>query len=320
MGVMTDQREGAAEAISSLTEAPPETRPEFHETLTQRLRRWLLGAAYALRPNRISLLPRLWQLSLAHALAPKSERGTLPALPQFYSERGLVGISDDLSVPALVANYKRGFFPVCHMGPMKWWCPDKRAVIDPAHSHVSRNIQRLLRQHKFTVTIDRDFAGVMEACARPRPGKVPLTWITPRVMRAFWDAYKAGYAHSVEVWDEQGRLVGGMFGVAIGEVYFGESKFSAVRDASKVATAVLHRHLVAWGYKLCDAKWLTPDLASLGFEAMPRDQFLSLLQWYVEEPGHVGRWEVDPTLELAEVREKAAENSPTHRPASPKVA
>ncbi len=316
MGVMTEPREGAAETSS--TENRPETEPNFHETLTQRLRRWVLGAAYALRPNRISLLPKLWRLTLAHYLAPKSERDMLSELPQFYSERGLVGISDDLAVPALLANYKRGFFPVCHMGPMKWWCPEERAVIDPAHGHVSRNIQRLLRQHKFTVTMDQDFAGVMEACARPRPGKVPLTWITPRIMRAFWDAYRAGYAHSVEVWDETGHLVGGSFGIAIGQVYFGESKFSAVRDASKVATAVLHRHLVAWGYKLCDAKWMTPDLASLGFKVMPRDEFRSLLQWYVDEPGHVGRWEVDPTLDLADVRAKAADTA--HESASLKVA
>jgi leucyl/phenylalanyl-tRNA---protein transferase len=319
MGVMTDPRKGAAEGSS--TENGSETAPpNFHETLTQRLKRWLLGTAYALRPNRIALLPSLWRLALVHALAPKSQRDMLPALPRFYSERGLVGISDDLSVPSLVANYKRGFFPVCHMGPMKWWCPEERAVIDPAHSHVSRKIQRLLRQHKFTVTMDHDFAGVMEACARPRPGKVPLTWITPRIMRAFWAAYKAGYAHSVEVWDEQGNLVGGVFGVAIGQVYFGESKFSAVRDASKVATAVLHRHLAAWGYKLCDAKWMTPDLASLGFKVMPRDEFRSLLQWYVDEPGHVGRWDIDPTLELADVREKAAEGSTSRESASLKVA
>ncbi len=237
MGVMTDPREGAAEtsSIESRSGTAPDLQepdlqePDFHETWTQRLRRWLLGMAYALRAQRIKLLPQLWRLTLAHALAPKSERDMLPELPQFYSERGLVGISDDLSVPALVANYSRGYFPVCHMGPMKWWCPEERAVVDPAHSHVSRNIQRLLRKHKFTVTMDQDFAGVMKACARPRPGKVPLTWITPRIMRAYWEAYKAGYAHSVEVWDESGRLVGGVFGFAIGKVYFGE--FEVLRRA-----------------------------------------------------------------------------------------
>ena len=264
----------------------------------QRLRRWVLGAGYALRLSRIALLPRLWLLTLMYLLAPEAERNRLPEQPQFYSKRGLVGISNDLSVPALVANYSKGFFPVCHIGPMKWWCPEQRAVLDPAETHISKNIRRLLRQHKFTVTMDQGFAGVMEACARPREGKVPLTWITPQVMRAFWDAYKAGYAHSVEVWDEHGRLVGGLYGLAIGKVYFGESKFSAERGASKVATAVLHRHLAAWGYRLCDAKWMTPDLASLGFEPMDRDEFRSLLGWYLDEPAPKARWQIDPTLDI----------------------
>lgn len=95
--------------------------------------------------------------------------------------------------------------------------------------------------------MDKDFASVMEACARSREGKVPLTWITPQIMRAFWRAHKAGFAHSVEVWDEDGKLVGGLYGLAIGKVYFGESKFSRTRDALKVATAYFHRHLADWG-------------------------------------------------------------------------
>ncbi len=171
----------------------------------------MLGSLYALMPSRIGLLPRLLTLSLAHMLAPRAERDTLPEHPRYYSKRGLVGISDDLSVEALIANYSRGFFPVCHLGPMKWWCPEERAVIDPANTHLSRNLRRLLRQEKFSVTFDRDFVGVMEACAEPRPGKTPLTWITPKIMEAFLAAHEAGYAHSVEVWDRgrqaRGRVV-----------------------------------------------------------------------------------------------------------------
>jgi len=122
-----------------------------------------------------------------------------------------------LSVDALLANYRRGYFPVCHIGAMKWWCPEERAVIDPSRTHVGRNLRRLLRQGKFTITMDQDFAGVIAAHAVPRSSKTPLTWITPRVMRAYYDAHKAGYAHSVEVWDEEGRLVGGLYGLAIGK-------------------------------------------------------------------------------------------------------
>jgi leucyl/phenylalanyl-tRNA--protein transferase len=306
MDSMTDHR----------SDALPEAGPDFHETLMQRLRRWSLGILYALRPGRLSLLPRLWIMTLAYFLAPKATRDRLPVLPRFYSKRGLIGISNDLSLPALIENYSRGFFPVCHIGPMKWWCPEERAVVDPAETHISRNVRRLLRQHKFIVTMDRDFAGVMEACARPRPGKVPLTWITPSVMRAYWDAYKAGYAHSVEVWDEAGRLVGGLCGFAIGKMYFGESKFSAVRDASKIATAFLHRHLAAWGYYLCDAKWMTSHLRDFGFKPMPRDDFRSRIQWYVDEPGRVGRWEIDPSLDLADWP-PAPKDAPTAHTSAP---
>lgn len=276
------------------------TEPRFHETWMQRFRRWSLGALYALKRPRIALLPRLWLMTLSYYLTPQPRRDWLPAFPRFYSERGLIGISEDLSVPTLVENYARGLFPVCHIGPMKWWCPGERAVLDPAETHISHNVRRLLKKHKFTVTMDQDFAGVMKACARPREGKVPLTWITPQIMRAFWKAHQAGYAHSVEVWDEHGNLVGGLFGLALGKVYFGESKFSRVRDASKVATAYLHRHLAAWGFRLCDSKWMTPHLETLGFHPMPRDQFRSLLPWYIEEPGAVRHWEIDPTLDPAD--------------------
>ena len=307
MGAMRNAGDGAAVSASQ----PPDMEPRFHETWTQRLRRWALGVLYALKPRRLALLPRLWLMTLAYYLRPKPQRDWLPAFPRFYSERGLVGISEDLSVPALIETYAHGLFPICHIGPMKWWCPEERAVLDPSETHISHNVRRLLRKHKFTVTMDKDFAGVMESCARPREGKVPLTWITPQIMRAYWDAYKAGYAHSVEVWDEAGHLVGGVYGLAIGKVYFGESKFSRVRDASKVATAYLHQHLAAWGFRLCDAKWMTPHLETFGFYAMPRDQFLSLLPWYMEKPEPVGHWQIDPSLDVANAIK------PTDRPPAP---
>jgi len=310
-GAMT-KPEGGATAPKS-----QDIEPCFHENWEQRLRRWGLGALYALKPSRIALLPRLWLMTVNYYLTPRPERDALPALPHFYSDRGLIGISNDLSVPALLANYARGYFPVCHIGPMKWWCPEERAVLDPADSHMSSNVRRLIRRQKFTVTMDKDFAGVMEACARPREHKTPLTWITPQIMRAFWSAYKAGHAHSVEVWDEEGNLVGGLFGLVVGKVYFGESKFSRVRDASKVATAYLHRHLAAWGYVLCDAKWMTQHLESFGFHPMPRDQFLSLLPWYMEEPGHMGRWEIDPALNPADGPNEP-KNSPSAPPSAPR--
>lgn len=287
---------GALAALNGRRDASP----RFRESWDQYLRRLVLGAAYALKPQQIALLPEIWRMTFIYYLSPKSVRDQLPDLPTYYTDWGFAGISDDLTVPALLHNYTRGLFPVCHLGPMKWWCPAFRAVQDPARAHVGRTVRRLIRRHGFTVTMDTDFAGVMEACARPRAGKTPLTWITPKIMRAFHDAHEAGYAHSVEVWDRNGNLVGGLFGLAIGQVYFGESKFCRTRDASKVAVAYLQRHLAAWGYRLYDAKWMTPHLAATGFTPMPRDDFLSLLPWYATEPGHVGRWTIDPNLDPAD--------------------
>jgi leucyl/phenylalanyl-tRNA--protein transferase len=300
--------------------SPASSEPRFHETLLQRLRRWVLGIAYALRPNRIALVPRLITMSVARLFAPAGERDKLPEHPVYYSERGLVGISNDLSVGALLANYKRGFFPVCHIGPMKWWCPDERAVTDPALTHVGKNLKRLLRRGKFTVTMDQDFAGVIAACAAPRPGKAPLTWITPRIMQAYYDAHKAGYAHSVDVWDEQGRLVGGLYGLAMGKVFFGESQFSAVEHASKVALVALHRQLAAWAYHLRDGKWMTPHLASFGFRAMKRDDFKALLDLYVDMPGKTGMWSFDADLDLTDGGKERSANEPTPKRKSLKVA
>jgi leucyl/phenylalanyl-tRNA--protein transferase len=286
--------------IVQLAGARPGTEPNFTESLSRRLKRWVLGIAYALVPKRIGLLPRLLVLIVAHLLAPEAERERLPQDPIYYGKRGLVGISNDLSVKALLANYRAGYFPVCHIGAMKWWCPEERAVIDPADTHVGRNLRRLLRQEKFTITFDRDFAGVIAACAAPRPGKVPLTWITPRVMHAYWQAHKAGYAHSVEVWDDDGRLVGGLYGLAIGKVFFGESQFSITEHSSKIALVALHRHLREWGYHVRDGKSMTPHLASFGFKSIPRAAWQALLKKHVDEPGLIGRWDFDPRLDLAD--------------------
>jgi leucyl/phenylalanyl-tRNA--protein transferase len=285
-------------ALRSPASAKPE--PNFTESLSRRLKRWVLGTAYALMPKRLGLLPRLLLLSVAHLLAPEAERERLPQDPTYYGKRGLVGISNDLSVEALLANYRAGYFPVCHIGSMKWWCPEERAVIAPAETHVGKNLRRLLRQERFRITFDRDFAGVIAACAAPRPGKVPLTWITPRVMQAYWQAHLAGYAHSVEIWDKEGRLVGGLYGLAIGKVFFGESQFSIVEHTSKIALVALHRHLREWGYQVRDGKLMTPHLASLGFKSMPRAAWQKLLKTHVDEPGRIGRWNFDPRLDLTD--------------------
>ena len=205
-------------------------------------------------------------------------------------------------------RYRQGLFPICHLGPMKWWSPPERAVIAPQELRLDRKTRRLLRQRKFFVTFDEDFAGVMEACAEPRPGKMPLTWITPKMMHAFWALHEAGYAHSVEVWDDDCHLVGGLYGLAIGGVFFAESRFAREDGASKVGVAVLHYHL--WGFGVRDAKWMSPHLASLGFRTVDRATFQTMLREHAWRPSKVGRWEVDETLNTSLWKPQASQVTP----------
>lgn len=279
---------------------------EFHETLRARLRRWVLGVGYALMPKRISLVPRLVVMTIAYFFKPKTKRNRLPEHPIYHGRLGLIGVSNDLSVDTVVARYQRGWFPFCHVGPMKWWCPAERAVISPADVRIDRNVRRLLRRNKFLVTFDEDFCGVMEACAAPRAGKTPLTWITPQIMHGFWALHAAGYAHSVEVWDEDCHLVAGLYGLAIGGVFFAESRFARIENASKLAVAVLHHHLSHWGFGVRDAKWISPQLAGFGFRLVSRAAFDDLLKTYAWRPSRLGRWEIDETLDTANWRSEQA--------------
>lgn len=272
--------------------------PIFRERLGAFLRRIALGIAYSLRPNRWRLIPYAFWFTVEFLLSAEMAVSRLGE-PKYRGWQGLVGVSEDLSPRALLDGYRRGMFPFCHIGPMKWWSPDVRAVLTPQETHIEKNLRRIIRQGKYRVTFDTDFAAVMRACAEPRPGKTPLTWITPRMMRAFWDLHRAGYAHSVEVWDQDGALVGGLYGLAAGDVFFGESQFSLVRDASKVAVATLHCHLAHWGFALRDAKWPTEHLTSLGFNRVSRDELLTALREHAWRPDHVGPWRIDETLDVA---------------------
>jgi leucyl/phenylalanyl-tRNA---protein transferase len=303
------------------SEAAPANRPQFRETLAARLRRWILGSAYALQPKRIALMPRLTLMTLAHVCGLAEAESRIAEHPVHYSKHGLIGISQNLGVDQLVTAYRRGIFPVCHIGPMKWWSPAERAVLFLENTHIESNLRRLLRQGKYSVTFDRDFAGVMRGCAEPRPGKTPLTWITPRIMDAFWAVHEAGYAHSVEVWDSENRLVGGSYGLAVGDIFFGESQFSRVRDTSKIATAVLNCHLAHWGFVLRDAKWLTGYLASSGYTLIGRTSFEDILRRHAQGPDRVGRWQVDETLDVAgwNPRAKFGRAGPTAKPVADRV-
>lgn len=190
---------------------------------------------------------------------------------------GLLAAGGDLSPGRLLNAYRRGIFPWFSDGqPILWWAPDPRSVLFPDRLKVSRSLARTLRRQPFHVTFDTAFIDVMRGCASPRRGE-PGTWITDAMLEAYSGLHRDGHAHSVECW-QAGHLVGGLYGVAIGCVFFGESMFSAATDASKVALANLVEHLIAWGYRLIDCQIHNPHLESLGAERIPRARFNTLLR------------------------------------------
>jgi leucyl/phenylalanyl-tRNA--protein transferase len=199
-----------------------------------------------------------------------------PASQALEDPNGLLAAHGDLAPDTLLAAYRAGIFPWYAAGqPILWWSPDPRAVFFPARLHVSRSLARTLRRESFEVGIDRDFAGVIDGCASPR-GDEDGTWITPEMRAAYLRLHQLGHAHSVEC-RHAGRLVGGLYGVAIGRVFFGESMFSRMTDASKVALATLCGWLTDWGYELFDCQVGNPHLSSLGAVALPRPVFTDML-------------------------------------------
>lgn len=196
---------------------------------------------------------------------------------------GPLAVGGDLAVPTLVDAYSRGIFPWPDGGgTVWWWSPDPRAVFPLEGLHVSRSLRRTLRAGRLTCTLDQDFAGVVRGCA-DRPGEG--TWITPRLAHAYGRLHAEGLAHSVEVRDaEDGALVGGVYGVALGGAFMGESMFSRVPDASKVALVDLAARLRDGGFALFDAQMPTPHLRSMGAVEMPRAAFLPALSAAVRRP------------------------------------
>jgi leucyl/phenylalanyl-tRNA--protein transferase len=190
---------------------------------------------------------------------------------------GLLAAGGDLRVERLIAAYQRGIFPWYSPGqPVLWWSPDPREVILPREFHVSRSLMRVQRLRGFEWCEDRDFAGVVAACAAPR-SRSPGTWITAEMQAAYCALHQCGLAHSYEIWREN-RLVGGVYGVRLAGVYFGESMFSGERDASKAALAGLVARSAALGIELIDCQLPSAHLRSLGSRPMPRVQFLRYLQ------------------------------------------
>jgi leucyl/phenylalanyl-tRNA---protein transferase len=257
----------------------------FRETLLETCQRIALGTAWSLKPKRIFRLLPLARLWAWHLLDLDRE---LPDLTLTPDAGELVGIARDLSVPTLLQAYARGLFPHSHFGPSKWLSPPERCVLFFDDFHMSKRLKRLMRQGRYTVSFDRDFEGVIKACAGKREGRWHVTWITPRMMQAYAELHDAGHAQNAD-----GELVGGGYGVALGRIFFTESQFSHEPNTSKLGFSVLNWHLARWGYVLNDGKWPTPTILDMGFRSIKRSEFLSIL---IEDVGHGGRpgnWTVE---------------------------
>lgn len=215
-------------------------------------------------------------------LDPDSPEQEFPKLVKALSEPdGLVAVGGCLSLNRLIRAYRQGIFPWYNEGePILWWSPDPRLVLFPEHLVVSRSLRKTIKKNRFSITYDCAFNDVVAGCAGNRKGSSG-TWITPEIRKAYNELYEAGLAHSAEVWFDR-KLVGGLYGVSIGQVFFGESMFHLMTDASKVAFVTLVAELRRWGYQLIDCQVRTSHLESLGAMEIERDDFIRLLDRYCE--------------------------------------
>jgi len=209
------------------------------------------------------------------------------------AEDGLLAVGGDLSAERLILAYKMGIFPWYNPGdPILWWSPDPRFVLFPDELKVSKSMRPYFNQKKYRVSFDQEFERVISHCAEvDRKGQnEPGTWITSDMAKAYLLLHRMGVAHSVEVWQED-RLVGGLYGIAIGQIFYGESMFSLSPNASKFGFITLVKRLRELGYSLIDCQQETGHLNSLGAKGISQHQFLQLLESNLSEPTQLGRWD-----------------------------
>lgn len=205
---------------------------------------------------------------------------------------GLLAAGGDLRPERLLTAYRQGVFPWYEEPqPILWWSPDPRTVLFPDELHLAASLRRTLRRRIYEVTADRCFERVIAACAAPRPG-AHGTWIGPDMRKAYCALHHLGHAHSFEAWHGQ-ELLGGLYGIAIGNIFFGESMFSRADDASKVAFVHLAGQLRAWGFTLIDCQQDTPHLRRLGARCIPRARFRDILDANTSAPERVGAWHLE---------------------------
>jgi len=228
-----------------------------------------------------------------HWLDPRDPNQNFPSPHLAMRDpNGLLAIGGDLSVTRLIRAYSQGIFPWYNPDePILWWSPDPRAVLMPGAMKVSRSLSKSLRRGDYAVTLDGAYRDVLDACAGPRM-RSRGTWLGSDMRDAYQELHRRGYSHTVEVWRD-GALIGGLYGVALGRAFFGESMFSHATDASKIALYWLCEQLKAWSFHLLDCQVASEHLRTLGAIDVSRERFLNLLRPAVAQPGRTGTWHFD---------------------------
>lgn len=221
-----------------------------------------------------------------------SPESRFPDIDEALDEpNGLLAVGGDLSAERLLVAYRSGIFPWFEQGqPILWWSPDPRMVLFPDELCISRSLQKTLNKSPYSVTMDTAFAEVIACCAQPR-GDSRGTWITPAMQQAYTELFRRGFAHSVEVWRGD-ELVGGLYGIALGRVFFGESMFSFESNTSKIALVNLVKQLQQWNYELIDCQVSSDHLESLGASEISRDEFSRRLGELLPRAGQTSPWQL----------------------------
>lgn len=279
------------------------------ETLPQFLKRAALSIAFDLKPPRTKWAPTLFYRTFRHLLASPDVRNRLPdpadALP---GREAIAGFCDDLSVETMIRGYALGLFPCTHFGPMRWYSPKTRSVLELRDFKLRDELKRKLKKKLFRVTFDMAPEAVIRACAEPRPGQVPITWLGEDMIQSFLALNQHGTVHSLEVWDETGALIGGLFGTIAGKSFIVESLFHTRDNTSKYGLAVLMGHLQAWGFTHVDYKLHNPHVAALGFLEIPREDLCQIMTQETPAIAAERIWRIDETLDLG--RWKPSDGAP----------
>lgn len=220
--------------------------------------------------------------------------------PEEADPDGLLAVGGDLSPTRILTAYANGIFPwYAEDSPILWWSTNPRLILVPQEFHVPRSLRRLLNRQTFTYTLDTDFAGVINGCARAARPEQDGTWIVQDMIDAYTMLHELGYAHSVETWQD-GELVGGLYGLSLGSAFFGESMFYTVPDASKAAFVMLMRQLLDWEFSLVDCQQTTNHLLRFGAREVQRFRYLAMLREAMDVSTREGRWEFDDPSDCAQ--------------------